>query len=135
LRDDDVILVIGEQRGGKLNRTTWEAVTAAQQLDRDIRIAIAGASIGGVASELANAAADFNFGLLIAETDPKVRPCRNYARAWKWTRQIRRRRITWLAGRHDEPGGSAGTVPKSSGPGSGNPKYQLAVAYYAARRK
>ena len=88
-----------------------------------------------IAAELANAAADFNFGLLIAETDPKVRPCRNYARAWKWTRQIRRRRITWLAGRHDEPGGSAGTVPKSSGPGSGNPKYQLAVAYYAARRK
>jgi electron transfer flavoprotein alpha subunit len=53
-----VILVIGEQRGGKLNRTTWEAVAAAQALDREIRIAIAGANIGGIASELASAAAE-----------------------------------------------------------------------------
>src|SRR5438132_1378348 len=53
-----MILVIGEQRGGKLNRTTWEAVAAAQQLGGDIRIAIAGADLGGVAGELASAAAD-----------------------------------------------------------------------------
>jgi len=27
-----VILVIAEQRGGKLNRATWEAIAGAQQL-------------------------------------------------------------------------------------------------------
>jgi electron transfer flavoprotein alpha subunit len=52
-----VILVIAEQRDGKLNRATWEAVAAAQQLagDTPIGVAILGASIGGLAQELAAA--------------------------------------------------------------------------------
>ena len=53
-----MILVIAEQRDGKLNRATWETVAAAQQLadGLPIKIAILGASTGGVAQELASAA-------------------------------------------------------------------------------
>jgi len=53
-----VILVIAEQRDGKLNRATWETVAAAQQLagGMPIRIAVLGAATGGVAQELAAAA-------------------------------------------------------------------------------
>jgi electron transfer flavoprotein alpha subunit len=56
-----MILVIGEQRGGKLNRATWEAVAGAQQLaalgqNQPIAVLIAGANVDAVASELAVAA-------------------------------------------------------------------------------
>jgi electron transfer flavoprotein alpha subunit len=58
-----VILVIAEQRTGKLNRATWEAIAAAQQLagsagssDAAISVVAIGAGIGGVAGELASAA-------------------------------------------------------------------------------
>jgi electron transfer flavoprotein alpha subunit len=58
-----MILVVGEQRGGKLNRATWEALAAAQQLiqtgtpasSTSIVIAIPGAQVRDVASELAAA--------------------------------------------------------------------------------
>jgi electron transfer flavoprotein alpha subunit len=54
-----VILVVAEQRGGTLNRATWEAVAAAQQLARHIggppiKIAVLGAA-DGVPQELAAA--------------------------------------------------------------------------------
>jgi electron transfer flavoprotein alpha subunit len=51
------ILVIAEQRGGKLNRATWETIAAAQQLAAlgPISVAVPGASVQGVASELAAA--------------------------------------------------------------------------------
>jgi electron transfer flavoprotein alpha subunit len=54
-----VILVVAEQRGGVLNRATWEAMTAAQGLGRlassgeTLRVALVGA--GGPAEELASA--------------------------------------------------------------------------------
>jgi electron transfer flavoprotein alpha subunit len=54
-----VILVIAEQRDGKLNRASWEAIAAAQALaksDAPVRVAILGASVSGLASELAAAA-------------------------------------------------------------------------------
>jgi electron transfer flavoprotein alpha subunit len=53
-----VILVIAEQREGKLNRATWETVAAAQLLagSMPITIAVIGAATGGVAQELASAA-------------------------------------------------------------------------------
>ena len=53
-----MILVIAEQRDGKLNRATWETVAAAQQLagGMPITIAVLGASTGGVPQELATAA-------------------------------------------------------------------------------
>ena len=57
-----MILVIAEQHsGGKLNRTTWETIVAAQQLatmaggDGAIAVLVPGASVGGVAAELAAA--------------------------------------------------------------------------------
>jgi len=53
-----MILVIAEQRGGTLNRASWEAIVAAQQLasGQPITIAIVGASLASAASELAAAA-------------------------------------------------------------------------------
>jgi electron transfer flavoprotein alpha subunit len=55
-----MILVIAEQRAGRLNRATWEAVTAAQQLAaagsppaEGITIAVPGHDIGAVAADLA----------------------------------------------------------------------------------
>ena len=56
-----MILVIAEQREGKLNRTTWETVVAAQQLagiaggDGAIAVLVPGASVGSVTAELAAA--------------------------------------------------------------------------------
>jgi electron transfer flavoprotein alpha subunit len=52
-----VILVIAEQRDGSLNRATWEALVAAQQLAAgdEILIAVPGAATGAVAQELAAA--------------------------------------------------------------------------------
>jgi electron transfer flavoprotein alpha subunit len=53
-----VILVVAEQREGTLNRASWEAVAAAQQLagEMSISVAVLGASTGNIAQELASAA-------------------------------------------------------------------------------
>ena len=56
-----MILVIAEQRSGKLNRATWEAIAGAQQLaaaqnNEAVSVLVAGSSAPGVASELAAAA-------------------------------------------------------------------------------
>ena len=52
-----MILVIAEQRNGKLNRASWETIAAAQALagGLPIKVAVLGASTGGLASELATA--------------------------------------------------------------------------------
>ena len=52
-----MIVVIAEQRGGKLNRATWETVAAAQQLASGdpITIVVPGAAVRSVAAELATA--------------------------------------------------------------------------------
>ena len=52
-----VILVVAEQRGGKLNRATWETIAAAQQLATfgSISVVVPGVSVQQVASELAAA--------------------------------------------------------------------------------
>jgi electron transfer flavoprotein alpha subunit len=52
-----MILVIAEQRGGALNRASWEAVAAAQSLagSMAIRVAVLGESSSGQAGELAKA--------------------------------------------------------------------------------
>jgi electron transfer flavoprotein alpha subunit len=52
-----LILVIAEQRGGKLNRVTWETIAAAQQLAAigSVTVAVPGADVRGVAAELAAA--------------------------------------------------------------------------------
>jgi electron transfer flavoprotein alpha subunit len=54
-----MILVIAEQKDGKLNRASWEAVAAAQQLAAGampIMVAVAGQGVSAVAAELATAA-------------------------------------------------------------------------------
>ncbi len=52
-----MILVIAEQKDGTVNRASWEAIAAAQQLggDAPVVVAIAGASAASAASELAAA--------------------------------------------------------------------------------
>ncbi|HEU5258017.1 MAG TPA: electron transfer flavoprotein subunit alpha/FixB family protein [Vicinamibacterales bacterium] len=53
-----MILVIAEQRDGKLNRATWETIAAAQQLagGMPIKVAVLGAATAAVAQEVASAA-------------------------------------------------------------------------------
>jgi electron transfer flavoprotein alpha subunit len=53
-----VILVIAEQKDGKLNRASWEVVAAAQQVaagSRPIKIAVFGQDVAAVAADLAQA--------------------------------------------------------------------------------
>jgi electron transfer flavoprotein alpha subunit len=50
-----MILVVAEQREGKLNRATWETLAAAQQAGGPIAVVVPGASVAGVAGELAAA--------------------------------------------------------------------------------
>jgi electron transfer flavoprotein alpha subunit len=49
------VLVIAQQRGGTVNRATWETIAAAQQAGGPLRVAVAGDALDGVASELAAA--------------------------------------------------------------------------------
>ena len=54
-----MILVVAEQKDGKLNRASWETIAAAQQLSAGsmpITIAVAGQNVAAVANELAMAA-------------------------------------------------------------------------------
>ena len=59
-----MILVIAEQRGGKLNRATWETIAAAQQAGEPIEIVVPGSGVEALASELAAADAA---GILVAD--------------------------------------------------------------------
>ncbi len=55
-----MILVIAEQRDGKLNRATLETIAAAQQLSGDgpIKAAVLGQSVGAVAQDLTTAVSE-----------------------------------------------------------------------------
>lgn len=50
-----MILVIAEQRAGKLNRATWETVAAAQQLGQPVTVLVPGANVAAAAGEIAAA--------------------------------------------------------------------------------
>ena len=50
-----MILVIAEQRDGKLNRASWETIAAAQQAGGPVKVAVVGSGIDATASELAAA--------------------------------------------------------------------------------
>jgi electron transfer flavoprotein alpha subunit len=52
-----MILVVAEQREGKLNRASWEAIAAAQQAGDQIRVAVVGSGLDGLGAELAAAEA------------------------------------------------------------------------------
>ena len=47
-----MVLVISEQREGRLNRATWEAIAAAQQAGSPVKVAVLGAGADAVATEL-----------------------------------------------------------------------------------
>ena len=54
-----MILVIAEQRDGKLNRASWETIAAAQALGASpIAVAVVGSAVAALATELATAAVD-----------------------------------------------------------------------------
>ena len=53
-----MILVIAEQREGTLNRATWEVIAAAQQIDGPVKVAVVGANVDTVATELSAAEVD-----------------------------------------------------------------------------
>jgi electron transfer flavoprotein alpha subunit len=53
-----VILVIAEQKDGVLNRASWEAVAAAQQMGGPVKLVVPGAGVDAAASELAAADVD-----------------------------------------------------------------------------
>jgi electron transfer flavoprotein alpha subunit len=67
-----VILVIAEQRDGKLNRATWEAIAAAQALAGEMptKIVVVGGAPGGVPQELAAA----GVGEVLVAQDPALDP-------------------------------------------------------------
>ena len=50
-----MILVVAEQRGGTLNRATWETIAAAQQTGQPITIVVLGHGVDAVANTLAAA--------------------------------------------------------------------------------
>jgi electron transfer flavoprotein alpha subunit len=50
-----MILVIAEQQGGTLNRTSLETIAAAQQTGSDVKVAVPGADVSAVAAALAAA--------------------------------------------------------------------------------
>ena len=64
-----MILVVAEQREGKLNRASWEAIAAAQQAGDQITVAILGAGVDSVAGELAAAE---SAGVLVVD-DPALK--------------------------------------------------------------
>jgi electron transfer flavoprotein alpha subunit len=50
-----MILVVAEQRDGALNRASWEAIAAAQQMGGPVKIAVLGHGVSASAGELAAA--------------------------------------------------------------------------------
>src|SRR5262245_24823930 len=50
-------VVVGEQRGGRLNRATWEAVAAAQQVADPLKVVLLGSGADAAAAEIAAAEA------------------------------------------------------------------------------
>ena len=67
-----MILVIAEQRDGALNRATWEALVAAQQLAGGdaVKVALLGGQAGAAAQELAAA----GVGEVLTVTDAALEP-------------------------------------------------------------
>ena len=50
-----MILVIAEQRDGKLNRASWESIAAAQETGQPVKVALVGSGIDALGAELAGA--------------------------------------------------------------------------------
>ena len=61
-------LVVAEQRDGKLNRASWEAISGAQQAGGELRVALLGTGMDALAGELAAAE---SAGVLVVD-DPQL---------------------------------------------------------------
>jgi electron transfer flavoprotein alpha subunit len=70
----DAILVVAEQREGKLNRVSWETIAAGQVLatetGRTLEVAVLGSSVASIASELAGK----KLSKVYALESPKLEP-------------------------------------------------------------
>ena len=70
-----MILVVAEQKAGKLNRATWETIAAAQELsgscvDPVITIVVLGSKVDAVAADLAAARVQKSSPLTIRRSRP-----------------------------------------------------------------
>jgi len=70
----DTILVVVEQREGKLNRVSWETLTAAQALSADTGWPLEAAVLGSAVSGLADEIAGKKVGKVYAIQSPKLEP-------------------------------------------------------------
>ena len=97
-----MILVIAEHRGGRLNRASWEVITAAQQLaaGEPITVVLPGADVGTAGEELSTAAVAEVVLLQHAALEPYT--CRRLGPGW-----ARRSVAAVLA----EVGGAAAHLP------------------------
>jgi electron transfer flavoprotein alpha subunit len=64
-----MIIVIAEQREGKLNRATWETISAAQQAGSSLKLAVVGNGIDPAVAEVASAEAEE----VVVVDDPALR--------------------------------------------------------------
>lgn len=70
----DTILVIVEQREGKLNRVSWETITAGQALSAETGWPLEAAAVGGDVANLANEVAAKKVVKVYALQSPKLEP-------------------------------------------------------------
>jgi electron transfer flavoprotein alpha subunit len=70
----DTILVVVEQREGKLNRVSWETLTAGQALSTDTGWALEAAVVGGSIGEIAGEVAGKKVAKVYAIESPKATP-------------------------------------------------------------
>lgn len=70
----DTILVVVEQREGKLNRVSWETLTAAQAIAADTGWSLEAAVLGSGVSALANEVAGKKVARVYAIESPKLEP-------------------------------------------------------------
>ena len=92
-----MILVVAEQKDGKLNRASWEAIAGAQQLVEagaagPITVAVPGSGVQAVAAELAAADVSGGAGRRFATRSPPTRRTRSCRRCGRSS--TRRRRTT-----------------------------------------
>src|SRR6266436_6590791 len=66
----DEILVYAEHQGGKLFRSTWEALAAGQSLARDLGVAVSAVILGGNISPLASELAGIDLREILAVESP-----------------------------------------------------------------
>jgi electron transfer flavoprotein alpha subunit len=92
-----VILIVAEQRAGRLNRASWEAIAAGQQIAgesaaRDVTVLVVGADIAGPAAELSQAAV----AQVLTVEHPRLDPYTSDAYVQAMTRAIEQVTPTWV---------------------------------------